>query len=201
MHVQAPAWQVVPDGHFTPHLPQLFPSLVGSTHSVPQRTKLSGQVQTPFTQGPAVGHPIPHPPQLLLSLAVLTQTGVVCPAGVHIDSWPGHVQTPSWHESFAAHARPHVPQLAGSLCKRTHREPQTVHPPSKNMAPVSAGLASVAGGGACVSARLTTSRTVASRGACIGPSGISGSVESSCVVGVGAASATGAEASEPSWRS
>jgi hypothetical protein len=198
VHVQTPAWQVVPDGHFTPHLPQLSPSLVGSTHCVPQRTKLTGQVHTPSTQGPAVGHTTPHPPQLLLSLAVLTQTGVVCPAGMHIDSWPGHVQTPSWQESVAGHVRPQVPQLPGSLCKRTHRVPQTVHPPSKNM-PLSGGLASVGGGGACVSVRLTTSRTEASRGACIGASGTSGTVESSCVVG--AASATGAEASEPSWRS
>ena len=200
MHVQIPAWQVVPDGHFIPHLPQLFPSFVGSTQSVPQTIKSPGQVQTPFKQVASVGQAFPHPPQLPWSLVVSTQAGVVCPSAVHIDCWPGHAQTPSWHESGAAQARPHMPQLLGSFCRKTHCEPQTVHPPSKNMAPVSGGFPSGAGG-ACMSVRLTTSRTVASCGELwIAPSPLpSANVESR--PGDGSPSGSGTEASPPCSRS
>lgn len=193
MQAQAPLWHVVPDGHFVPHLPQLPGSLSGLTHAPPQRISGEGQTHWPPWQDAPAGHALLHAPQLA-ALVIVSTHDADFPGGAHMVSWPGHPQKPFWQGSPAPQVTPHVPQLFGSLCRKTQRPAHSVQPPSKNN-PVSGPPSG--GGGARMSAKLTTSPTVASRGPCEGPS--PGIVES--VKGDGAPSVSGVDASLASSRS
>jgi hypothetical protein len=99
----------------SPHEPQLFGSLVRSTHWPLQTVPMHEEdVHAPSTQLSPAGHTSPHAPQFFGSLARSTH-------------WPlqvvplhGAVQAPATQLSPEGQTSPHAPQFFGSVSKSTH---------------------------------------------------------------------------------
>jgi hypothetical protein len=70
---QTPAVQVCPDGHTSPHLPQLFASVWVLAQKLPHSVCPVGHEHVPEVQIPPDGHTLPQAPQLFASVDSLTQ--------------------------------------------------------------------------------------------------------------------------------
>jgi hypothetical protein len=68
-----PALQVSPAAHGLAHPPQWAPSVMVSTHAVPQSVRPGAQVQSEAMQTSGATQAIPHPPQCMLLLRVSMQ--------------------------------------------------------------------------------------------------------------------------------
>jgi len=127
-HLHSPPSQDVPEGHFLPHVPQLFESIVTSVQAAPPPASgapaspphmmtvspfVLSHMQAPLMQSAPAGHFLPHEPQLFGSLDALTH--VWTPLMLHIVVEPMHSHVPlGSHPRPASHTFPQLPQLVGS---------------------------------------------------------------------------------------
>jgi hypothetical protein len=124
--VHEPSSQVVPCAQTFPQVPQLFESVLVSTHW-PAHAVVPGAGHTHFppSQVSVDEHNTPQLPQLLRSAFVSTQ---VAPQAA---SPTAQVDTQADFEQVCpeVQAWPHVPQLATSLVRSVQAEPHSVVPP------------------------------------------------------------------------
>jgi hypothetical protein len=123
VEVQAPDEHACPDGHASPHPPQLAGSVWRLTQVLPHRVVPAGHTQAPPWHVPRPQE-MPQPPQLLESVPGLTQVlpQRICPGRHELR------HSPKSHTWPAAQVRPQLPQLLGSDWRRTHWVPQRVKP-------------------------------------------------------------------------
>jgi hypothetical protein len=140
-HPHWPPWQEAPIGHAMPQPPQLFASLVKSTHWAPHIEKPPLQAQALHAQvAPQVSDPLlpqvcvapgAHPPWPehadQADQVPPVQVRVSMPQLPHVcDEAPLQAHWPFWHADPVGHAFPHVPQLPLSLVTFTQAPPQAV---------------------------------------------------------------------------
>lgn len=103
--------------HTTPHAPQSFGSLAGSTHTPLHATRSAPQAHAPLPHTSVGPHAFGHEPQCSAFVRVSTQAPAQFERpGVHVVA-----HAPALHTgALPEHAVVQVPQWAGSVLRSTH---------------------------------------------------------------------------------